>query len=374
MNPFSAWFKRHLSNPQVVILVLVIAFVASAIYLAGSVAAPLLVAIVFAYLLQSVVAWLEARGVRHLLAITFVFLCFMGTMFFLVFGILPPMSRQLTDLFQQIPAMMGEAQRLLLQLPDEYPQLFTVEQIEGFVTELRTELLSFGQRILSFSLSSVLTVLTLAVYLFVVPLMVFFMLRDRRKILAWFKRFLPRDRELAARVWQEVDAQIGNYVRGKVWEILIVGLAAYSLYAILGLNYALLLAVLTGLSVVIPYVGAIAIAVPVLTVAFFQWGLVAEFYWVMIAYGVLQALDGNVLVPLLFSEVVDLHPVAIIVAILVFGGFWGLWGVFFAIPLATVIKAVLSAWPDPDQQSAAAADADVSSQEALPATESADAA
>jgi putative permease len=56
-------------------------------------------------------------------------------------------------------------------------------------------------------------------------------------------------------------------------------------------------------------------------------------------------LDGNVLVPLMFSEAVNLHPVAIIVAILVFGGLWGFWGVFFAIPLATLVQAVLNAWP-----------------------------
>ena len=65
----------------------------------------------------------------------------------------------------------------------------------------------------------------------------------------------------------------------------------------------------------------------------------------MLAYGIIQALDGNVLVPLLFSEVVDLHPIAIIVAVLIFGGLWGFWGVFFAIPLATLVQAVLKAWP-----------------------------
>lgn len=71
--------------------------------------------------------------------------------------------------------------------------------------------------------------------------------------------------------------------------------------------------------------------------------------YLMIAYGIIQALDGNVLVPLLFSEAVNLHPVAIIVAVLVFGGLWGFWGVFFAIPLATLIKAILNAWPKAKQ-------------------------
>jgi len=80
-------------------------------------------------------------------------------------------------------------------------------------------------------------------------------------------------------------------------------------------------------------------------IAYFQWGWTASFGYVLIAYGIIQALDGNVLVPLLFSEVVNLHPVAIIVAVLVFGGVWGFWGIFFAIPLATLVQAVLKAWP-----------------------------
>jgi putative permease len=82
-----------------------------------------------------------------------------------------------------------------------------------------------------------------------------------------------------------------------------------------------------------------------MAVAWFQWGWSSDFIYLGITYLVIQAIDGNVLVPLLFSEVVNLHPVAIIVAILVFGGLWGFWGVFFAIPLGTLVKAVLTAWP-----------------------------
>ena len=69
------------------------------------------------------------------------------------------------------------------------------------------------------------------------------------------------------------------------------------------------------------------------------------FLVLMIAYLVVQFLDANILVPLLFSEVVGMHPAAIIIAVLFFGGLWGVWGVFFAIPLATLIQAVINAWP-----------------------------
>jgi putative permease len=154
-----------------------------------------------------------------------------------------------------------------------------------------------------------------------------------------------------------MNQQISNYIRGKVLEILIVGGVSYVTFAILDLRYSALLAVAVGFSVLIPYIGAAAVTVPVAIVGLFQWGLEPQFYWLLLAYGIIQALDGNVLVPVLFSEAVNLHPVAIIVAVLVFGGLWGFWGVFFAIPLATLVKAVWNALPshalddDPEHQS-----------------------
>ena len=134
-------------------------------------------------------------------------------------------------------------------------------------------------------------------------------------------------------------------MRGKAVEIIIVGSFAWMVFSLFGLNYALLLATLTGVSVLVPYLGALVVTLPVALVAAAQWGVGSEMAWVVFAYGVIQALDGNVLVPVLFSEAVDLHPVAIIVAVLFFGGIWGFWGVFFAIPLATVVNAVIQAWP-----------------------------
>jgi putative permease len=119
----------------------------------------------------------------------------------------------------------------------------------------------------------------------------------------------------------------------------------------LGLHYSLLLAVLVGVSVLIPYIGAMLVTIPVIGVGLFQWGLDSEFWTLLSVYLVIQALDGNVLVPILFSEAVNLHPLVIILSVVIFGGMWGFWGVFFAIPLATLVKAVVHAWPEalPDE-------------------------
>jgi putative permease len=232
-----------------------------------------------------------------------------------------------------------------MRLPERYPEIVTADQIQDLIGTIRTELAGFGQQVLSLSLASVVGFLTIVVYLILMPMLVFFFLKDRDLILAWFQQYLPRHQKIASTVWHDMDRQISNYVRGKFWEILVVWSASFATFSAFGLNYAMLLGVLVGLSVIIPFIGVTVVTLPVLLIAWFQWGWNADFIWLSVTYFVIQALDGNVLVPLLFSEVVNLHPVAIIVAILVFGGLWGFWGVFFAIPLATLVQAVISAWP-----------------------------
>ncbi|MFB4414339.1 AI-2E family transporter, partial [Pantoea sp. ANP04] len=169
---------------------------------------------------------------------------------------------------------------------------------------------------------------------------VFFFLKDRAMISRLVIGYLPQERTLITRVAHEMNRQIANYIRGKVIEIVICGGVTYIAFVALGLNYAALLALLVGISVVVPYVGAVVVTVPVALIALFQWGWSDQFIYLMAVYGIIQALDGNVLVPLLFSGAVNLHPVAIICAVLLFGGLWGFWGIFFAIPLATLFKAV----------------------------------
>lgn len=234
-----------------------------------------------------------------------------------------------------------------MRLPESYPRFISEAQITDVIAMVRTEISSLGQQVLTWSLASVVGIITILVYLILVPLLVFFFLKDKYRIFRWIRKFLPADYSLATQVWLEVDHQTGNYIRGKFWEILIIWSITFGTFAYLGLQFAMLLGLMVGLSVIVPYIGAAVVTAPVAIIAFSQWGWSTEFLYLMGAYAIIQAVDGNVLVPLLFSEAVDLHPIAIIVAVLVFGGVWGFWGVFFAIPLATLVQAVLKAWPRP---------------------------
>jgi len=315
----------------------------------GRMLAPVLAAIVVAYLLEAVVSTLQKWKVPRLVAVYVVSSLFVVLALVTLFALLPLLFQQLGQLFQRLPYMIAQGQQELMKLPERYPDFISQQQLEQQVTQildvLRSELTTLGQRVLSFSMASLLSIFTFLVYLFIVPLLVFFCLKDKDAILKWIKGFMPEDRRLASKVWREVDLQIGNYVRGKVWEILIVWSASYLTFALLGLDFAMLLGLFVGLSVLIPYIGAIFMGLPVALVAYFQWGWSPQFSSTVIAYVIIQFIDGNILVTLLFSEVVNLHPLAIISAVLVFGGLWGFWGLFFSIPLATLVQAVLKAWP-----------------------------
>ncbi|MEZ5671644.1 MAG: AI-2E family transporter [Thiotrichaceae bacterium] len=260
--------------------------------------------------------------------------------------LLPLLSYQTSQfILQELPNMTTRGQELLMQLPHHYPEFISPEQIDNLLNSIRIGIKDLGQYILSYSLASIPLIITLAIYLILVPLLVFFFLKDKEILLKWLVSFLPKEHAVAKQIWLETDIQMGNYIRGKVNEIFIVAMFSYIPFAFMELRYASLLAVLNGLSVIVPYVGAIIVTIPIVLVAYFQWGLTPDFWWLTGLYLVIQILDGNVLVPILFSEAVNLHPIAIIVAVLVFGGIWGFWGIFFAIPLATLVKALLNAWP-----------------------------
>lgn len=353
VNIISDWLRKQIADPQIVSLALLLALIWAALTFLPSVSAPLLAAVLIAYLLEGPVAGLQRRGLRRTWAAILIWLGFVSLTAVALWVLVPLLVKQSIQVLRELPGLIAQVREWYVGVAANYPNVFSVQQVDQVAGSLSIDLDQMQRELMSRShlLGAGLTLIV--VYLILVPILVLFMLKDKAQILAWARRFLPRDISLIARVWHDMDGQIANYVRGKVVEILIVWAAAFLVYKLLGLNYAMLLGAITGFSVLVPWVGATLVTIPVAAVAYAQFGLGPQFAWVLAAYGVLQALDGNVLVPLIFSETNDLHPAAIIVAVMFFGGVWGFWGVFFAIPLATLVHAVIKAWPATPQAAGA---------------------
>ena len=341
----NSWIDRYFSDEEALLLFVFLAASLVIILTLGSMLAPVFAGLIIAFLMQGLVQKCKNIGMSHNWAVTLVFIAFISAFMALLLIVIPNAWRQLASLLNELPRMVKQGQSLLMLLPEQYPDLISAHHISALTEQAGAEIGKLGQLVVSSSMSSIANLVQVLIYIVLVPILVFFFMKDGGLITRWWTAFLPEKRRILSQVGSEMDLQIANYVRGKVVEIIVVGAVSYVSFIVLDLNYAALLALMVGLSVVIPYIGAALVTLPVALIAFFQWGWTNEFFYLMAAYGIIQALDGNVLVPLLFSEAVNLHPVAIIVAVLVFGGVWGFWGVFFAIPLATLLKAVMHAWP-----------------------------
>ncbi len=337
------WYNRKFSDPDAITLFLLLLTFFLLIVFFGNILAPILVALALAYLLEWPVQRLAHTGMPRLTAVVLVFTGFIGLNVILLLFLVPVIWQQSATLIGELPQMFTQLKVLLNRLPEMFPGYISEQNINEFLEAVNHRAIVLGELLVSQSLNRLVGMMALLIYLIVVPLLIFFMLKDKRQLLAHLNEVLPSNRRLISQVSDEMNMQIMNYIRGKAVEVVVVGVATYICFALFDLRYAALLAVLVGLSVLIPYIGAAVVTLPVLLVAMFQFGWTSMLAWVMFTYLVIQAIDGNVLVPLLFSEVVNLNPVYIIAAVLVFGGLWGFWGVFFAIPLASLVKAVITA-------------------------------
>jgi len=348
LEVITIWFKNKFADPELLILLSCIAIGVLLILYLGQIFAPFLAAIVITYLLQSIISPLEKYlKFPKWLALPLVYLLFISILLVVVFVLVPMLGHQFAEFVQNIPTMMKKFHAFLTTLPQKYPSYVTSRNIHELIqsTSLgKNEIAKVGKLVISVSVASLPNIISWLVYLFLVPLLVFFMLKDKATLLQWGSKFIPKQRGLLVRVWVEMQAQLGNYVRGKVIEMVMVGVVTYIGFIIFGLKYASLLAFFVGFSVLIPYVGMVIVTIPVVIIGLVQWGASGTFTYMLIVYFVIQALDANLLVPLLFSEAVNIHPVAIIAAVLFFGGIWGFWGLVFAIPLATLVKAILNSY------------------------------
>ena len=345
IDHFKNIFRRIFSNEETVVFFIIIISTLILFSFFIEVLTPFIISIIVAYLLVGLQKKIETYGVTPRISTIIAFSIFIIVGAAMFTWLIPLLYVQLQSFVLDIPRIFNEFLNFVSTIPAAFPDLVNSDQISVFFQAVSSELSSITQNIVKSSISGIQSTITVLLYIILFPILVYFFLFDRKNIIEGCLRIIPGDRAMLSQVWSEMDVQLSNYVRGKVLEIFIVGVAASILFASFGLNYGALLAVLVGLSVLIPYVGAFSITIPIVIIGLLQFGLGTQFYLLIGFYLLLQFPDGNLLVPIIFSEAVKLHPIVIILAVFIFGSMFGFWGVFFSIPLATFIKAVWNAWP-----------------------------
>ena len=336
------FIKRFFSNEESVYFAILLIFSFFFIILFGNVLLPVIISIVIAFLLNGFMTTLIKYNMSQKLSLSITLIVFFG--FYLsLFMALPSIGTEINNLLQNLPIIVSSFQQNLVEMNN----YFSEEEIDQIFANLSNQISVLLSSALGQLAGTVSLMFNAILYAIMIPLMVFFFLKDKSILLPIASIILPKENGFMQSVFAEMNDQLFNYVTGKFIEMLLVASASYILFAFLGLPYAVLIAILVGLSVIIPIFGAILVTIPVVLIGLYEWGLSENFYWLLGFYLLIQILDGNVLVPILFSTRNNLHPVVIIIAVLFFGGIWGFWGLFFAIPLATFVKAIINSWPEP---------------------------
>ena len=314
------------------------------LYFIGSTITPIFVSILIAYLLNGVMNFFEGKNYSKKTAFYFSFTIFL-VFYLIVLVSLPYVTGQIASLINELPAIVAFVQNLFDNLITRYPNFFTTEQVEEIFASSTSFIPSIAEQVLIQLNTGFSAIMNALIFLILTPILVFFFLKDKSEMLSYVTYFLPNKRILLSQIWSDLNTQLFGYVRGKALEMIIVGSVTTLAFLILGVNYSVILGILVGMSVLIPLFGAILVTIPVVAIGLFQWGLDTSFFIFLFVYLLIQILDGNVLFPLLMGNEVNLHPVLIILAILVFGGIWGFWGLLLAVPIATLIRAVFKVWP-----------------------------
>jgi len=340
LEKINQWLLRVFAHKDVNKLIFLAVFLIVAVAVFGGELSPILVGVLIAYVLESVVQkTMRLTPLPRTPAVSIV-VCgsVLGSIFFLYF--LPRFFLQLRELSNRLPEAVNATETAIKKINDFLPADIALDK--AIVAEKTQDIANtMGQYLLNNTLAFAGNILSLIIYAILLPLLIFFLLKDKENILAYFKRFV-KPTPVLKELWLEMDSQFGSYLRGKCVEALIVGVLSWAVFLMFGMNYGFALGVMVGLSVFVPFVGAVVVTFPVVLFAYLQFGWSGDFAWIVGLYFVIQLLDGQVLVPLLFSEAVQIHVVALFVAIIFFGNLWGVLGVFFAIPLASLVKSVIN--------------------------------
>ena len=181
-NVLRNWVQRYFSDEEAVVLAVLLFLAFTLVLTLGGMLAPVLAGMVLAFLLHGLVTLLERLRVPEGGAVGLVFMLFMGALLVFLLVLVPLLWHQLITLFNELPGMLAKWQSLLLLLPERYPHLVSDEQVLHAIDAARGEIGKFGQWALTFSLSSLPLLANLMIYLVLVPILVFFFLKDRRMI------------------------------------------------------------------------------------------------------------------------------------------------------------------------------------------------
>ena len=308
-------------------------------YTLSNIVTILIISTLLAYILDPIASQLESKGLNRSLATTLIFVLFFIFLFIIGWKVFPTLFNDLLSIQKNLNPNTTE--HLFVQIENFLQENFTFINLGelNIQSEINELLSSLTKQLIAFAADLVSVISTVVI----IPFVTFFLLKDGREMKKLLISYIPnRYFEMSLNVLHKMDIQLGGYLRGQFIEAVVVGSLSILALWILGVKYFILIGIFAGLANFIPYVGPVAGAIPAITVAITNGADSNLIIYIIVSFIVIQLIDNTVMQPLVLSKSVNLHPLIIVLAILIGGKFFGILGMFLAVPAAGCLKVTSS--------------------------------
>ena len=308
-------------------------------YTLSNIVTILIISTLLAYILDPIASQLEAKGLSRSLATTLIFILFFIFLFIIGWKVFPTLFNDLLSIQKNLNPNTTED--IFLQIEKFLQENFTFVNLRelNIQNEINELLSSLTKQLIAFAADLVSVISTVVI----IPFVTFFLLKDGREMKKLLISYIPnRYFEMSLNVLHKMDMQLGGYLRGQFIEAVVVGSLSILALWILGVKYFILIGIFAGLANFIPYVGPVAGAIPAIAVAITNGADSNLIIYIIVSFIIIQLIDNTVMQPLVLSKSVNLHPLIIVLAILIGGKFFGILGMFLAVPAAGCLKVTSS--------------------------------
>lgn len=321
--------KKHFENIKPFIPVIIIMILAL-IY--NQILTPFILSAAIAYLLYPTSVFLEKK-MNRLLALLIVFICLIGIIAGLAFMVIPMIINEASYFVSNIPEFLENIKKYTYI---DFPYR------DQLLAKLNSDAATIGNMILKQGSSIIAGGFTFIGYVVTVPIFVFYFLKDREVILGFFKSFVPKSYEKKTReLLKKIDGRTRGFLKGQILDFMVLALVLAIGFSILGLKYALILALLCAVFNLVPYIGMFFSLTLILSIGWFQTLDLMFIIKVGVFFSITQFLETFVLSPNLIGSSAEIHPLAIILGILILGSTFGLVGILFAIPIIIILDVLI---------------------------------
>lgn len=322
------------------VLLIVIVSILILAYQVREVFAVLFAALALAYLLEPLVKFVEAHRFSRSAAIGAVYVVGALLVGGILFWTLPRLNEQIAQLEKLLPAYIQEIEVWFMQLEERAVRFPLPEEVKQLAAQSMAGLQATIAGLFSRWLTSFVDLCSHALDFFLVPVLSFYLLRDKTFLLTQSAKLLPFGwQSELERMWREIDHLLKNYLLGNLTVSILVAAIVTIGLKIIGMDFALISGILVGALNIIPYFGAILGAVPAVLIGLLS--SVKQAAAVVVVMIIAQQLESNIITPRIVGEKIGVHPIAVLIGVLVWGKLLGIWGILLAVPATGVFKILL---------------------------------